>query len=369
MTAADHDQIPATAPAVRADPFPRPQWRPLDLLLLAAPVALAAILWHWDGTVLFFAGGVAIVPLARTIGVATEELSLHTGPALAGLLNATFGNATELIIALFALHAGLYDVVKASLIGSILGNVLTVLGFSFLLGGWKRPRQRFNGPAARAHGAQLLVAAGALVIPAVLAAGNHMTTTTVRHLSVGTALVLLVGYGAGVYAGFRPGSAASVDNDVEPGWSVKQAAIVLALSTIGVAILSEWLVQGITGLTGRLGWTDLFVGVILIAILGNAAEHASAVTAAMHDRMDLSLSIALGSASQIALFVAPVLVLIGALTGHPIDLLFDNFEVAGVIIAALLVNHLIADGESTWLEGAQLLVVYTILALAFFLHP
>jgi Ca2+:H+ antiporter len=368
MASAGDAQVPAMPPST-ADPFQRPRWHPLDLLLLAAPVALAATLWHWNGAVIFFASGMAIVPLARTIGVATEELSLQMGPAAAGLLNATFGNATELIIALFALNAGLYDVVKASLIGSILGNVLTVLGFSFLLGGWRRQRQRFNGTAARAQGAQLLVAAGALVIPAALAATSHMTSTNVYHLSVGTALVLLVGYIAGVYASLRPGSAAAPERTVAPSWSARQATIILALSTVAVAVLSEWLVHGISGLTGRLGWTDLFVGVILIAILGNAAEHASAVTAAMHDQMDLSLAIALGSASQIALFVAPALVLVGALTGRPIDLLFDSFEVVAVIIAVVLVNHLIEDGESTWLEGAQLLVVYSILALAFFLHP
>jgi Ca2+:H+ antiporter len=342
-------------------------------LLAAAPVAVLAEVLHWNAALLFFASGLAIVPLARYIGEATEELAGHVGPAAGGLLNATFGNATELIIAFFALEAGLYDVVKASLVGSILGNVLAVLGLSFLWGGWGRERQRFNGTAASAAGAQLALAGGALLVPAVLAASSPVTHDAINHLSIITALVLLVAYVAGLRFTLRTHAHLFTDEQETAlhgaRWSVRQSIVVLFLATIVVAVLSELLVDGVKGVTEQLGWTEVFVGVILVALLGNAAEHTSAVTAARRDHMDLALSIALGSATQIALFVAPVLVVLGALIGHPLDLLFDTFEVAGVIIAVGLANLVIVDGESTWLEGAQLLAVYAILAAAFFVHP
>lgn len=351
-------------------------WRPhpLDCLLAGAPVAVLAEALHWNAVILFFASGLAIVPLARTIGRATEELAGYVGPAAGGLLNATFGNATELIIAFFALEAGLYDVVKASLIGSILGNVLVVLGLSFLVGGWGRERQRFNSTSAGAAGAQLALAAGALAVPAVLAATSRLSSSSVNHLSIFAAIVLLAAYAAGLRFTFRThahliSSAESEESPHGPRWSARSAVIVLLIATVATALLSELLVDGVKGVTAHLGWTEVFVGVILVALLGNAAEHASAVTAAMRNQMDLSLAIALGSASQIALFVAPVLVVLGACISHPLDLLFDPFEVAAMVIAVGLANLLIADGESTWLEGAQLLAVYAILGAAFFVMP
>jgi Ca2+:H+ antiporter len=342
--------------------------------LAGAPAAILAETLHWNAVILFFASGLAIVPLARTIGKATEELAGYVGPAAGGLLNATFGNATELIIAFFALEAGLYDVVKASLIGSILGNVLVVLGLSFLVGGWGRERQRFNSTSAGAAGAQLALAAGALVVPAVLAATSHLSNASVNHLSIFTALVLLVAYGAGLHFTFRThahltASEHGEETQHEGRWSARSAVIVLLVATVATAVLSELLVDGVKGVTVHLGWTEVFVGVILVALLGNAAEHTSAVTAASRNQMDLSLAIALGSASQIALLVAPVLVVLGALISHPLDLLFDPFEVAAMVIAVGLANLLIADGESTWLEGAQLLAVYAILGAAFFVLP
>jgi len=346
---------------------------PLDLLLLAAPLAVVAGVLHWGAVALFFLSGLAIVPLARYIGVATEELAERLGPAAGGLLNATFGNATELIIAIIALRAGLYEVVKASLIGSVLGNLLPVLGMAFLFGGWRRERQRFDRTAASAGGAQIAVAAGALLVPALLAATAHVAPAAVHGLSVAVAVVLLLVYGAGLLFSLRT-HAHLYDEEQEevmhgaPRWGTRRAVIVLLLATVGVAGLSELLVRGVEGLTEGLRWSPVFVGVILVAILGNAAEHASAVTAAMRDRMDLSLSIALGSAAQIALFVAPALVLLGIALGRPIDLLFGPFEVAAVAIAVALVNLTVNDGESTWLEGAQLLAVYAVLAAAFFVY-
>jgi len=347
---------------------------PLDALLLAAPLALAADLLRWGPVALFFLSGLAIVPLARYIGLGTEELAGWLGSAVGGLLNATFGNATELIIAVIALQAGLYEVVKASLIGSVLGNLLAVLGMAFLFGGWRRERQRFDRTAASAGAAQLAVAAGALLVPALLAATTRVTPIAVHGLSVAVALVLLLAYGAGLLFSLRTHAHLYTEEQEEvmhgaPRWSARRAVVVLLLATAGVAVLSEFLVKGVEGLTGGLHWSPVFVGVILVAILGNAAEHASAVTVAMRNQMDLSLAIALGSAAQIALFVAPVLVLLGIALGHPMDLLFDPFEVAAVVGAVALVNLTINDGESTWLEGAQLLAAYAVLAVAFFVHP
>ena len=362
---------PAASPPPPAAPWP---YHPLDVLLICVPLAILAEALHWNSAVLFFTSGLAIVPLARYIGLSTEELASRIGPAAGGLLNATFGNAPELIIGAFALKAGLYDVVKASLVGSILGNILAVLGFSFLAGGWRRERQYFNRTAASAAGAQLTLAGGALLVPAVLAATSPVSNLTLSHLSMMTAFILLAAYGAGLFFSLRTHAhlyTSGEEQDAGPhgnGWSVRRCVIVLLASTVVVAVLSELLVDGVKGVTVHLGWTQMFVGVILIALLGNAAEHTSAVTAATHDRMDLVLSIALGSATQIALFVAPALVNTGSLIGHPLDLLFNTFEVAAVIIAVTLANLLIADGESTWLEGVQLLAVYAILAAAFYVH-
>ncbi len=347
---------------------------PLDVLLLAAPLALIADLLQWGPVALFFLSGLAIVPLARYIGLATEELAERLGSAIGGLLNATFGNATELIIAVIALQAGLYEVVKASLIGSVLGNLLVVLGLAFLAGGWRRERQRFDRTAASAGGAQVALAGGALLVPALLAATTRVTPVAVHGLSVVVALVLLLAYGAGLFFSLRTHAHLYTGEQEEvmhgaPRWSARRAVVVLLLATAGVAVLSEFLVKGVEGLTNGLHWSPVFVGVILVAILGNAAEHASAVTVAMRNQMDLSLAIVLGSAAQIALFVAPVLVLLGIALGHPMDLLFDPFEVAAVVGAVALVNLTINDGESTWLEGAQLLAAYAVLAVAFFVHP
>lgn len=356
-------------------PVARQDWRPhpLDLLLLGAPIALAAEALRWDAAVLFFASGLAIMPVARYIGTATEELAGYVGPAAGGLLNATFGNATELIIAFLALQSGLYEVVKASLVGSILGNILAVTGLAFLAGGWRRERQRFNAIAVRAAGAQMALAGGALLVPAVLDATARVSRDAMHGFSIATAAILLVAYVAGLLFNLRTHAHLFSGQDEEAmhgaRWSVRTALVTLLVATVVVAGLSELLVRGVEGVTASLGWSQVFVGVVLVALLGNAAEHASAVTAAQRDHMDLALSIALGSAAQIALFVAPVLVLLGALTGHQLDLLFDTFEVAAVVLAVGLVNLLVSDGESTWLEGGQLLALYAILAAAFYVHP
>jgi Ca2+:H+ antiporter len=258
-------------------------------------------------------------------------------------------------------------------VGSILGNVLAVLGLAFLMGGLRREHQRFDRTAASAAGAQLAVAGGALLIPTALAATAPVKPLALEELSVVAAAALLLAYGAGLLFSLRTHAHLYMEERAEVmhrlGWRVRRAVLVLLLATVGVAVLSELLVEGVKGVTAGVGWTPMFVGVILVALIGNAAEHASAVTVARRDQMDLSLGIALGSATQIALFVAPVLVLLGLVLQRPMDLLFDPFEVATVAIAVALVNLVIHDGESTWLEGAQLLVVYVVLAAAFFVHP
>jgi Ca2+:H+ antiporter len=280
------------------------RWRlSLSFVLLAAPLAVAAAAWHWSPVALFCASGLAIVPLARLIGVATEVLAGRLGAAAGGLLNATFGNATELIIAIVALQAGLSAVVKASLVGSILGNVLAVLGLAFLLGGLRRKQQRFDRTAASAAGAQLAVAGGALLIPTVLAATAPVKPLALEELSVVAAAALLLAYGAGLLFSLRTHAHLYMVERAEvmhgPGWSGRRAVVVLLLATVGVAVLSELLVEGVKGVTAGVGWTPMFVGVILVALIGNAAEHASAVTVARRDQMDLSLAIRSPSRSAV----------------------------------------------------------------------
>jgi Ca2+:H+ antiporter len=345
---------------------------PLNVLLAGIPLLVLAVQLDLGPVWIFFTSAAAIIPLARFISEATESLASRLGVALGGLLNATFGNAAELIIAGVALNAGLYEVVKASLVGSILGNALAVLGTAFLVGGIGRQSQHFNRILAGAAGAQLVLAAGAMLIPAVLAATAPVSTTVILVFSVVTALVLLASYAAGLIFTLRTHATPIAHTEtpaVQIHWPMWLAMVVLVAATVVVAVLSEWLVAGVTGVTKTLGWTEMFIGVIVIALVGNAAEHASAVSMAKNQHINLSLAIALGSATQIALFVAPLLVLYGLVTGHPLDLLFNSFEVAAIVVAVGLVNLLIFDGESTWLEGAQLLAVYIILAAAFFLHP
>ncbi len=346
----------------------------LYLLLLGIPVALVAEVSHGSPVLLFFGSAAAIVPLAHTIGKATEDLAARTTAGVGGLLNATFGNATELIISLIALRAGLFEVVKASLTGSIIGNILFVMGLSFLVGGAKRERQLFNRTAASNGGAMLALGAAALLVPAAFAATSPgVKTSTLHGLSIGVAVVLLITYVLQLVFSLRTHAHLYVEGSGavqhEAHWSVRRAVITLLVATVGVAWLSEWLVDGVKALTINLGWTQLFIGVVLVALIGNAAEHLSAVTAARDDRMDLCMAIVLGSALQISLFVAPVVVLAGWVMGLQFDLVFNPFEVVAVVVAVGLAHLVSQDGESNWLEGVGLLSAYAVLAIAFFLHP
>lgn len=350
---------------------------PLNLLLLLVPLALAGRVLHWPALAIFILSGLAIVPLAKWMGTATEDLAVHIGPGPGGLLNASFGNATELIIAGFALRAGLIEVVKASLTGSIIGNILFVLGLALLLGGLGREKQEFNRTAAGVNAAQLTLATIGLLIPAAF----YYTLRTVdanqrlrleNEVSLAVAGLLMLSYLLGLVFSLRThkhlysGEEAAVMHGAV--WSVRQGVVVLLAATLGVALMSETLVSSLEGAVHVLGWSELFVGVILIPVIGNAAEHVTAVVVAMKNKMDLSLGIAVGSSTQIALFVAPLLVFLGLLVGQPMNLLFSAFELVIMGLAILIVNLIALDGESNWFEGVQLLIAYGITATALFFH-
>ncbi len=344
-------------------------------MLIFVPLAFIVGFMGWGGLWVFLTSALAIVPMAKLLGAATEELSARVGSGLGGLLNATFGNATELIIAFFALQAGLTTVVKASITGSIIGNLLFVLGLAIVAGGARREKQTFNATAASASSSQMTVAVAALIIPAVFVAAGSTKShsdSVLEGISLAVAAVLLLTYLAQLLFSLRTHSHLYHDEAVEEMggkvWPIRKSLIVLAVCAIIIGFLSEFLVQGVEYLTSTLGWSELFVGVVLVAIVGNAAEHMSAVTVALKDRMNLSMSIALGSSTQIALFVAPLLVFVGYFMGgsSQLTLLFHPVEIVGIVLAVLIVDIVSRDGESNWLEGVQLLAVYAILAVAFF---
>jgi Ca2+:H+ antiporter len=343
-------------------------------LLIFLPIAVLVKLLGLPELALFITSALAIVPLAKILGTATEELASRVGSGIGGLLNATFGNATELIIAIVALNAGLTEVVKASITGSIIGNVLFVLGLAMFLGGLGREKQSFNRTGASANASQFALAAVGLAVPAlyVLATRNDNFLTE-EEISIGVAMILLLAYVAQLVFFLRTHAFLYSDSEEETmhggRWTIPHALIVLAVATLLIAGLSELLVEGVEYLTSTLGWSEAFIGVVLVAIIGNAAEHMTAVTVAMRDRMELALSIATGSALQIALFVAPVLVFVGLLLGKPMNLVFTLFELVAVGVALLITMLVSQDGESNWLEGVQLLAAYAILAVAFFFVP
>lgn len=340
-------------------------------LLIFIPVAIMAEYLHWSSLWIFILSALAIIPLAKYIGEATEELTVHTGPALGGLLNATFGNATELIIAIFALQAGLLEVVKASITGSILGNLLLVLGSAIFFGGLKKEKQTFNPTAAKTSASTLLLAVVALVIPAVfLLTSTLPSPIVIEKLSLVVAVVMIGVYLASLFFSLYTHKHLYTEDvaKYEGRWSIFKSISILLLATVAVAFMSEMLVGSIEPLVHSFGWTELFIGVIFVAIIGNAAEHTSAITMAIKGKMDLALQISIGSATQIAMFVAPVLVLISLFFHTQMNLVFNTFELVAIIFSVFVVNSIIEDGESNWLEGAQLLLAYIIMAVAFFFY-
>lgn len=344
-------------------------------LLLLIPLALGASYFEFSPLVVFILSAAAIIPLAKYIGDATEDLALRTNPAIGGLLNATFGNATELIVSIFAIQAGLVEVAKASITGAILGNLLLVLGTAMFLGGRKRERQHFNATAAKAACAMLVLATTALVIPAIfLATAGDTHYHDVGTLSIFVAVLMMLAYGANLYFTLHThkhlyNGEEEDERAIAPKWSARKATIILFFATVTVAVLSEELVQAIRPVVAQFGWTELFIGVIVVAIVGNVAEHLSAVTAAIKNKMDLSIQIAIGSATQIVMFVAPILVLVSLFFSEPMNLVFNTFELVAIIFSVFVTNAVVEDGESTWFEGFQLIIAYVIMAVAFFLHP
>ena len=355
--------------------------RPVYFLAVFIPAAVVLEVVHASAPLVFAAAALGVVPTAALMGEATEHLAARSGPGIGGFLNVTFGNAPELIIAFFALLAGLQGVVKASLIGSIVGNILLVLGASMFVGGLGRNKQTFSRTAANAQAAMLLLALAALVLPAVfeLIHGGELPGVgeervdfggETERLSFGVALVLLLTYAAGLFFSLR--SHRSVFNpypeeEASHGWSIRRSVVLLAVAGVLVGVMSEVLVGSITETAKRIGLSEFFIGVFVVAIVGNAAEHWVAVLVAAKDKMDLAVNIAIGSSAQIALFVAPILVLLSFLVGpNPLALVFNGYELGGVLFAVLIANFVTQEGESNWFEGLQLLALYAMLGLVFF---
>jgi Ca2+:H+ antiporter len=345
------------------------------------PLAVVLDLAGAAAGIIFATSALGIIPTAALMGRATEELAARSGPGIGGLLNVTFGNAPELIIALFALGQGLHEVVKASIIGSIIGNILLVLGAAMLAGGIGREKQTFSKTTASVQTSMLLLAAAALIMPAIfeLVEGKGLPLpgaelvdygSTVEHLSLAVAVVLIVTYVAGLFFSlkthrdiFNP----EYGDEGTWGWSTRKSVLALALAGVLVGVMSEVLVGSISEASHAVGLSEFFIGVIVVAIVGNAAEHWVAVLVAMKNKMDLAVNIAIGSSAQVALFVAPVLVLASFFIGpHPLALVFNGFELGAILLAVLIANYVTQDGESTWFEGVQLLAVYLVFGIAFY---
>ena len=351
----------------------------LNWFLIFIPIGIALHFMHASGTWVFIASALAIVPLAGLMGHATEALAEEVGEGVGGLLNATFGNAAELIIALIALKAGKYEVVKASLTGSMIGNVLLVLGASILAGGLKFPTQTFNRTASSLGSTLMTLSAVALIIPVIFHSLNQGHPQAVeQELSLEIAIVLFITYVLSLIFSLKThkhlydGSEGAEDKAEDAGgahWSRTTSLIVLVVATVLIAIMREFLVGSIEETAKQFKLSDVFIGVILVAIIGNAAEHSTAILMAMKNKMDLSMNIAIGSSLQIAMFVAPVLVFASYLFGKPMDLLFTPMEVIAIIISVVVLNVVSSDGESNWMEGVQMLAVYIILGIAFYFLP
>jgi Ca2+:H+ antiporter len=349
------------------------------MLLVFVPAAAAAELADVPAVGAFGLAALAIIPLAGLIGEATEALAGRMGPGIGGLLNATFGNAAELIIAAFALFRGLDSVVKASITGSVIGNLLLVLGASLLAGGIRYPVQRFNRTAAGSGTTLMVLAAVGLVIPAIFHDIVGPRERPAEHgLSLSVGVILMAAYGLNLLFSLRThrdhynpafeGPDDAPHEEVEE-WGTRKSIVVLLVATGLIAWMSEVLVGAVEEASRAVGMTEIFVGVVVVAVVGNAAEHSTAVLMAWKDHPDLAVGIAMGSALQIALFVAPVLVFASYLRPQPMDLVFSPMEVAAVLLAAMLARMVAEDGESNWLEGAMLLMIYAILGTAFFFLP
>jgi Ca2+:H+ antiporter len=346
------------------------------------PVAIVLRLAEAPDTAVFFTAALGVMPTATLMSDATEALAARSGPGIGGFMNVTFGNAPELIIAFFALEKGLQEVVKASIVGSVIGNALLVLGAAMVVGGFNRERQYFSRLAAHTHSATLLLGVTALVVPAIfqLSHGGGLPGVDVErvkfspdleHLSFAIAAIVIAAYALQLLFSLRTHRAvfnAGHEEEVGAGvWSVRKSVLLLALAGVLVGVMSEILVGSIEGASHSVGLSPFFIGVFVVGIVGNAAEHWVAVVVAHKNKMDLAMNIALGSTAQIAMFVAPLLVLLSFAFGpHPMALVFNGYEIAALISAVLIANFVTSEGESTWYEGVQLLAVYVVLGVLFF---
>jgi Ca2+:H+ antiporter len=350
------------------------------LLVPFIPAAIVLDVANASDALIFVSSALGIIPTAALMGRATEELASRSGPGIGGLLNVTFGNAPELIIALFALGNGLHELVKATLIGSIIGNILLVLGASMLVGGWRRERQTFSATSATAQATMLIAAAAAFTMPAIfqLVHGDGLPPVdairpdfggTVELLSGLIAGILIVVYVAGLFFSLRTHRTVfnpEYEHEGSWGWSVRTSVVMLAVAGVAVGVMSDVLVHSVGAASESLGLSEFFIGAIVVAIVGNAAEHWVAVIVAHKNKMDLSINIAIGSSAQVALFVTPALVLAGFLIGpSPLPLVFNGYELGALILSALIAAYVSQEGESNWFEGVQLLAVYAIMAVVF----
>lgn len=342
----------------------------LRFLLIFVPISIAGEYMGFSPTLMFVLSALSIIPLAGLMGEATEEISFYSGPRMGGFLNATFGNATELIISFFALKAGLFEVVKASIAGSIIGNILLVLGLSMLLGGIKYKSQVFSQKIVEVSSSMLLFAVIGLSVPALFThtINPELLNTKYENLSVIVAVVMFFIYLMSLlFSFYTHKDIYSVDHQEESvaKWSLKKAILVLVGTTVFIGLESEFLVAAVEPMSHAIGMSEFFVGIILIPIIGNAAEHSTAVVMALKNKMDVAVEIAIGSSLQIVLFVTPVLIFLSLLF-TPMSIIFNEFELAAIIGAVLIANRVSNDGESNWLEGLMLVSVYIIIAVAFF---
>ncbi|NMM61331.1 calcium/proton exchanger [Clostridium sp. P21] len=341
----------------------------LRFFLVFIPISIVAEFMKLDSVWIFILSSISIIPLAWFMGKATEEISVYSGPRVGGFLNATFGNATELIISFFALKEGLFDVVKASIAGSVIGNILLVLGASMFFGGLKYKIQKFNRKVIEVSSSMLLFAVIGLSIPAIFTytMDTELIANKYQWLSISIALSMFIIYLLGLYFSFYTHKdlyGSDHEESTEAIWGLKKSILVLVICTLIIALESEFLVGSVEPMTESLSLSKIFVGIIIIPIIGNAAEHSTAIIMAVKNKMDVAIEIAVGSSLQIILFVAPVLVFLSLLF-KPMSIVFNKFELVSIIVSVLIVNRVASDGESNWLEGIQLLAVYIITALSF----
>jgi Ca2+:H+ antiporter len=347
------------------------------ILLIFAPIAAALEFAHADHLVLFVISAIALIPLAKLIGDSTEHLATHYGPTAGSLLNVTFGNAAEIIIAVTAISAGLLDLVKASITGAIIGNILLILGLSVIVGGFRYKEQSFSRENIGTQSSMLFLAVIGLAVPTILAStilSPSENQGQVQLLSDALAIILLIVYILGIVFTFvthkrlftPPETAEDIQGSHGTHWSKKKSFLLLAASMAGVIVVSEILVASVETTGEELGFGQLFVGAIIVGIVGNAAEHSSAILLARKGKMELSIGIAAGSGTQIALFVVPILVFAGIAMGQPFTLVFTLLELATIFLAAIILNLIVHDGRSNWFEGVMLTAVYIIIAIAFF---